>query len=703
MSQQMPPLDPTRIDEYIDTARTANHDGATDDPSARLVRSLHGAYAMPAATRTAVLDRVHERLRAEMELPSTARLSVRPVANVPPIDLSDDAPRQLRDRPVSRMRSAFGAVAAVLVVALLAGAFYAVTQSSGAGRVKRRGAGPTATHQSTPGPIGVWQDVSISSGNTGGKLDFDPTKGSAYSVAASDGTVYACGSGHLWYSQDGGAHYSPFSPALPSSFASGISGACTMTTVQGWPGVFIAPNNSPDNRSVLYAGPGDGSWQKLIMSGTATPAGGSASPTRVSPPQILLDLFNSANYESLTPAVQASGDWLYFVSAGGSSYDVVGTHDFGQTWVDVSASDMGDPCTHFVVSAHNYDFLACQPSSAGNITETLDGGKTWRSLTGGVGDSLYLFGMSDSAIYATYANPTYTEHVVTHDVKSGDWLDQGSVFAANLGGPLMVTSDNTVYFPVLDDQTATRLSVYTYTPSSQGPRQILAYTSIPGVKGGTRAFGGLQPGAPPAIYTIETPAKTGPTAVYRMYLPAVASAPASTTPTVAPTATAIGNVACTQAAGDPANIQPGGVGADTSTFATRWGKQDGVAAGSSYFGPLTAQGVPEIQVTNGYARAYELFYNVSSGQKMAPSDATTLAKSILPTDATPITQLQSVVDPQSGVETLQQLYCSAAYLAVAPPSGQATTYPVPRNGVIRVTFTLGQVGNVQIIAFGPVR
>lgn len=698
MSQETRPLDPASIDSFIESTRAEGR--APSDPDGRLVRSLHGAYTLPAASRAGALERVHARLLAEMASPSSAagvtareagatERSVRPIAT----------PRgHRRERRVNRARSAFGAIAAVLVVALLAGAFYAVTQ----GRGKKGGTGPTATTTSAHEQIGVWQDVAISSANTGGKLDFDPSKGVAYSVAVSDGTVYTCGSGHLWYSQDGGAHYSPFSPALPSSFAAQISGACTITTVQGWPGLFIAPTSNPSARSVLYAAPGDGSWQKLIMSGTATPAGaGGSSQVIVDGGQIWADLFNSANFESITPAVQASGDWLYFGSATSGSYDLVGTHDFGQSWVDISAADTVSPCTHFAVSPNDEYYLACQPSSAGDISESVDGGKTWTSLGGGVGSSLYLVGMSDHTIYATYANPAYTEHVVTSDVKTDVWNDQGSVYAVNMGGPETVTSDGTIYFPVLDDQTASKLSVYTYSPGSQGLKQILNPTALPGAKGGIREFGGLWPNMTPAVYSFETPATTGPTSAYRLFLPSPSSGPIATQPAATPTATAIGDVPCTQATGDPASIQPGGVGADSSTLAQRWGKQDGVAAGSSYYGPITSQGIPQIQVTNGYSRAYELFYNVDSGHKFAPTDATALAKTILPTDATAMTQLQPVMDPQSGVETLQQLYCSAAYLAVAPPIGQTSTFPVPRNGVIRVTYRLGQVGNVQLIVFEP--
>lgn len=700
MSQQMRPLDPANIDDYIETTSRASR--TQNDGDAHLVRALRGAYALPATSRTAVLERVHDQLRAEMSAPSSARADTRRFGSDSyAIEHPITPPRYRGSRPGARVRAAFGAIAAVLVVALFAGAFYAVTQ----GRLKRHGTGPTATTVSTPGPLGVWQDVSVSTANTGGKLDFDPGKGVAYSVAASTGALYACGSGHLWYSQDGGAHYSVFFPSLPSSFAALISGACTMRTVQGWPGLFITASGDHGGSSVLYAAPGDGSWQKLIVSGVARPAGGGGTQGQVVGAQILTDLFDSTNNESLTPAVQASGNWLYFATGTSGSYDVVGTQDFGQSWVDVSASETGNPCTHFAVSPNNYDFLACQPSSAGGITESVDGGKTWTSLGGGIGSNLYLVGMSDHTIYATYENPTYNHHVVTSNVKTGTWTDQGDVYAENIGGPDTVAPDGMIYIPVLDDKTATQLSVYTYSPGSHGLSQIVGFMAIPGGKGGIREFGGVWPNMAPAVYTIKALATTGPTSVYRLYLPSPGSASALSTPTATTpaTATAIGDVPCTQAMGNPADIQPGGVGADNSTFVSRWGSQDGVAAGSSYYGPKTSQGIPEIQVSNGYLRAYELFYNVDQGHKMAPQDATVVIQSILPKDATAITQQQPTIDPQAGGEELQQLYCSAAYLAVAPPSGQTSTYPVPRNGVIRVTLRLGQVGNVELITFEPVQ
>ena len=702
MSQQMQPLDPATIDEYIEATRTTRQTQA--DADAQLVRSLHGAYALPAATRTAVMERVHERLRSEMINPSssvgtTARTEGSVLRAVEP---RVGSPGRRNGSPLGRVRSAFGALAAVLVVALLAGAFYAVTQ----GHVKKHGAGPTATvtQNATLGPIGVWQDVAISSANTGGKLDFDPNKGVAYSVATSTGTVYVCGGGHLWYSQDGGAHYRPFAPALPSSFASGITGACTMTTVQGWPGLFIAQSNNPDGRSVLYAAPDDGSWQKLLMSGVALPAGGGGSHGQVViGGDIWSDLFNSANYESLTPAVQASGDWLFFTGMGGGSPDLVGTLDFGQTWVDVSAAYTGNPCTHFAVSPNNHFYLACQPSSAGGVSESVDGGKTWTSLGGGIGSSLYLVGMSDHTIYATYANPAYTAHVVTSDVKTGVWNDQGSVYAVNMGGPETVTPDGAVFFPVLDDKTASQLSVYTYSPGSHGLKQVLGSTASPGTKGGIREFGGLWPNMAPAVYSFQTPAITGPTSAYRLFLPSPASGTTLPTPTATTPAspTPIGNVACTQAQGDPASIQSGGVGANMSTLSTRWGGTDGAGLGSLYFGRMS-DGRPQAQAPDGYSRAYGLIYNVDPAKKTTLPDATALAKTILPTDATALTPLQDTVNAQSGHEEMTQLYCSAAYLAVAPTSQQGPLL-VPRNGVIKVTYVLGQVGNVQSIAFWPVQ
>ena len=702
---------PERIDDTIDAALSARRDGVATDQGARLVGALRGAYTLPPATATAVLERVRERLHAEMAVASPAGEPAR-VDGGSQFDGDDERPEALTPLPMrherrgGRVAKTLRAIAAVLVVALLLGAFYAVTQGRGPGRSKGHGLGQGATVTSatpavSPALIGTWQDAAISSANANGRLDFNPSGGVAYAVAQTNGYVYACGGGHLWYSVDGGGHYSVFTPALPASFAAQITGGCTMTTVQGWPGLFIAPNGDYTGRSVLYATPGDAAWQKLIMSGMAPTAANPAIQYQVDGGQIWRDLFQPSQLDSLTPPAAASGQWLYF--EGAANQHLIGTNDLGRSWVDFSASDTGSGCGNFAVDPTDPGILACQVTGKGGVAETTDAGKSWTLLTGGANDSAYLMGMSGDTIYATYSRPTYTEHILTHAITSGVWVDRGSVHVVSMGGPVAVTPDGALYFPALDDQTASQFGLYVYTPGALGLRQTQGFETIPGNMGGVRLFGGLWPGSPPAVYTMNTFAASKTATLYRMFLPAATAPSVVETPTATtqPTATPIGNVACTQAPGNLASIQSGGIGADFSTLATRWGGTDGAAAGSLYFGH-TSKGTPQVQAPNGYGRAYGLIYNVDPAQPMTITQATALAQTILPTDAAPLTALRYSPASGNNPPEYQRTYCSAAYLAIAPTSQQGPL-PVPRNGVIQVSYVLNADGSVLNIDFWPVQ
>ena len=701
MSQEMSPFDFDTIDDFIDSHRSATADRVSDET--RLVRSLHGAYALPMASSTAVLDRVQERLRVAISGEPANGQSSRSRARTGQAVMPLSPARPASGRPRGRARSALGAIAAVLMVALLGAAFYAVTLGRDNGRANSHTPTKSASATTGVGPVAAWQDVAISQANTDGKLDFDTAQGVSYSVAATDGSLYACGNGHLWYSSDGGAHYSVFAPALPSSFAASIHGACTMTTVVGRSGVFIAPSSNPSGRSVLYAAPGDSSWQKLIMGGIANSAAGGSTSTTVDGGQLWSDLFQSASLQSLTPAVAGSQGWLFFQTAGGPNSDLVGTNDFGLTWVDISAANTASPCTHFAVAPSNPYILVCQSSAGGGVRETLDGGKTWAPLPEGSVRNLYLVGISPRVVYGVSLGSDSTARLETYDTKGGStWVEAGLVTAADFLGPVTVTPDDSIYFPTLDSATSAQLAVYSFTPGEKSLRQMMGYQTILGSPKGERSFGGLWPGATPAIYSLLAPATTGPTSIVRAFLPDALATPASPTATVATTPTAIGDTPCTQTPGSPASIQPGGLGADLSTLVTRWGPSDGVAAGTEYYGPITSQGVPEIGVADGYSRVYSLNYTVDRTRKFVQPDATALATTILPSDATPLTPLQPFPAPGGGLKTeMQQLFCSAAYLAVTPTSQQGPLV-VPHNGVIRVTYLEGQVGNVYTISFEPV-
>jgi hypothetical protein len=262
------PFAPAIVDEAIEAARLSSST-AEDDRDAALVRALHQIHALPPGA-TATLERVRNQLQS-------AALAE---DGDPP--MPGDLPRVVRTLPPWRpFRARFGGwqtslvreVAAVLIVALLGASFFAALHRGGTS-VRNGQPTPSVAHPS--GPIGVWQDVSISQASTDGKLDFDPTAGVTYATNRDTGDVYACGSGHLWRSNDGGATYTPFVPALPAQAVPTHSARCVITTVPGFSGVFAAADVAQrgDNATVgtgpiFYAQSGDAGWQTLAIQGTA--------------------------------------------------------------------------------------------------------------------------------------------------------------------------------------------------------------------------------------------------------------------------------------------------------------------------------------------------------------------------------------------------------------------------------------------------
>src|SRR5215467_2524672 len=147
-----------------------------------------------------------------------------------------------------RQRSAAGAgVAAVLIVALFAGSFFALLHSHS---------------PSNTGGAANWHDVSILKAHTTQPLDFDPANGIAYAVSDASGTIYACGSNKLWYSPDGGKTYQPFRPTLPPPDLQNPDTNCDIATVSGEPGLFAAAQRNGQTVA-LYATPQDNGWNVL--------------------------------------------------------------------------------------------------------------------------------------------------------------------------------------------------------------------------------------------------------------------------------------------------------------------------------------------------------------------------------------------------------------------------------------------------------
>src|SRR5262249_12841953 len=133
-------------------------------------------------------------------------------------------------------RSAAG-LAAVLMVVVFAGSFFALLRFHSPSN--SRGASN-------------WHDVSILKAHTTQPLNFDPANGIAYAVSDASGTIYACGSNKLWYSQDGGKTYQPLRLTLPPPDLRHPDTTCDIATVAGEPGLFAATQRSGQTVA-LYA------------------------------------------------------------------------------------------------------------------------------------------------------------------------------------------------------------------------------------------------------------------------------------------------------------------------------------------------------------------------------------------------------------------------------------------------------------------
>ena len=614
-------------------------------------------------------------------------------------------------RPVVALTTPLRAVAAVLVVALLLGGFVAVLHLRGGRQIVT---------------VPTWQNVGIAREKVHGQpLDFDPASGVGYTISQSGGRIYAVGGTHLWYSDDGGATYRPFAPALP--FIKNVK-SYIISTVPGLRGVFASPG-SVDNPGapIFYAEAGAPGWSTLQSADAAHPIATPQSTTPIDPARIWKAIFYEYTFGQATGQniqARAVGNWL-FVLAGPRDIGatLIGTPDFGATWYDLSAT-MPEPCMQFAVNPVDARQLFCLTTSS--IEQTADGGLTWKQVMNasppGTSFSLYTsIWASARAVYSyTYSSlntptPNVTPpdmQLAHHPLGVGNWATATLYRMPQGNGAVVidVSPGDTVYALAgsvtagLESQTQVQASVL-----ASGARQFVPVgeettLSIPG----NQVFfelGNIYSTDTPAIYAHALlSAQTAATQpLYRLALPRMDVYPQQevtplATPPLSATSTPVLHPACTSTPGVVANIQNGGFGANYDTFARRWGASGGVAAGSEIFGQWS-DGTPKVQIADALPsnhRVYQMSYHVDKAQAVTEAQGEVLAKSILPKDATPVGRSQQDNE-------LIVTYCSAAIIAAFPPSVQDINGPLPHNGLIAVNYALRTDGNVEAIAFTPMQ
>src|SRR5260221_12260281 len=392
------PFAPATVDEAIEAARISSPK-AEDDRDAALVRALHQIHALPPGA-TATLERVRNQLQSAA------------LADDDDPPMPSDLPRVVRTLPPWRpFRARFGGwqtslvreVAAVLVVALLSESFFAALHRGGTS-VRNGQPTPGVAHPS--GAIGVWQDVSISQASTDGNLDFDPTAGVTYATNRDTGDVYACGSGHLWFSHDGGATYTPFMPALPAQAAPTHSARCVITTVPGFPGIFATSDAAQQGDNavhgagpIFYAQSRDAGWQTLAIPSTARVI--NSTPTiNLQPEDIWGAIFTDFGVGILEPAV-GSHNWLFARMHSSYATGIVATPDFGHTWVWLDGPSAAFACGNYAVDPADPRTVVCDHGNASALSETRNSGYTCQPLDDPQPlTSFAVIGVSSAAIYA---------------------------------------------------------------------------------------------------------------------------------------------------------------------------------------------------------------------------------------------------------------------------------------------------------------
>lgn len=706
--EALDPFAPARVDDTI-AAALLDPDGAQGSSEGRLVLALAAGHALPAHADAAI-----ERVRARLaEAPLTpATLAEADDVSVTPHPVHNTAPR-----PITRAQSTLRALAAVLVVALLAGGFVALLHG----------------RQGSVTPTPRWANVSITHARTTQPLDFDLANGISYAAAQTGGVIYACSGKSLWYSYDGGVSYAPFTPAPPDGT---MDGMCTLDTVPGLPGVFVR-NLLPDAERISYGEPG-GAWRTLELP-DAVPA--IAVDPRGNGP--LLGVLQGVSHQDIGSSfffpgplgdhlVQYTGQWLIVLvnqplathQPGFPSRALIATRDFGQTWVWLDAtlfSQSQQECISFVVLPSSSSSLGCltenpntQPIVTG-LAFTSDFGMTWR-LGSGNGMPLAIVGANSQSIFYVRSGPQATAQLVRYDVAMGtaselailpDWVTQQPF---GTPPPLALMPNGTVYQAYVRGDTGAATVgldavLDTATPSGTPATQIAPAVTLR-AKGltPTLAFGDLD-GTAPALYlgVGNSMNKGDISPLYRLALPAPRTAPPHwtaviDTPTVPSPPSPSLPSACARDPVTTAAIRPGGLGALGSTFAARWGGADGVALGTTYFGRYGDTGMPIVGVPSTAlgpnARVPNLTYHVDSTAHITLAQARGIAATILPTDVHAVPN--GFGTPPPTAKPIAETYCSAAFWAAFPAGTPSFTH-----GELAVAYNLRADGSVDSIDFSP--
>ncbi len=690
---------------------------------AHLIRELAAYHALPPEAGAA-LARTRTRLRTVTQSLGSANDSRRhgattlhtrtewnggPQMSQPQTDQPQrSAPAPRRPQHLTSLATPLRAVAAVLVVALLVGGFVAVLHLRGG---RQTAAAPT------------WQNVAITQEKMQGYWrDFDPTQVPVqYAVSDVDGTIYALGDTHLWYSVNGGATYQPFALPLPP-FPD--NQPYTISTVPGLRGVFLSGTTGAKRFMIIcYAEPGDKSWRYLSISNLVQPLTQSGSRLTFDATNIGQAIFSEHGYGASVQA-RAVGNWLFLLAKRTDSSEpmLIGTPDFGANWYALSGTLPGT-CASFAVNPADARQLFCLMSDH-TVEQTADGGLTWNQMVSASGDTMSVNGhtnglyqsiwASRQAVYGYTWITTGQATLSRHPIGAGDWSVVATLPMLPDGGSgevIGVSPDDTVYEVVAPRERQTSVQISMLAP---GARQFtpIGNDATLTFNASTISFdlGGLFSGTTPAVYahaeTTEDNVAAVPRSLYRLALPITHNSPQPTappfvTPTVLPTFTPTLHAACTNTRGDMANIQSGGFGADLGTFPQRWGPSEGVALGSLYFGRWP-DGTLKVQVGIGdhptNNRVDDMTYNrehnvIDNSLEVTLAQGEAIAASILPKDVVQVRRTQQGND-------ITVTYCSAALIAAFPASVQSINGPMPHNGLVVATYTLRENGYLFSIGFG---
>lgn len=429
------PFAPGAVDDATTTYQTPT---APHDDSARLVAALSGAYDLP-PDAVAVLERVRRRV-----------LRVAEAAEAPHAGSDSDSARRETESPDGRsappaipsstrlsrrFNGWIAALAAVLVVALFAGSFVALL------------------HFHTPSGTGIngtsaWRDVSILKAHTTQPLNFDPANGIAYAVSDASGVIYACGSNKLWYSQDGGKTYQPFRLTLPKPDLQNPDTNCDIATVSGEPGLFAAARVDGQTQA-LYATPQDSHWKTLQPAPTIYTT---ANPELQAQAQVQTDSYWQAVLGACScgfgPQALAVGKWLFLLVQTNQAPILVGTQDFGRTWIwlDEPLAARQMTCNQFAVDPSNPAHLFCGtqppmtvaspsgPTQFTQVWQTKNGGKTWTNMPYKSGT--YLTGLMASThdVFAVTLNDASQPVLLRQPLSGGTWQQVAAFPSSNLPG-----------------------------------------------------------------------------------------------------------------------------------------------------------------------------------------------------------------------------------------------------------------------------